>query len=173
MNVEKSITVDQPVSKLWQIMATDYVKVSEWTSTVSASKPNDAVTTTLEGAPTGGRVCTAPGFGDIKETITHFDEKSKTFSYKADASGMPGFVKGLGNTWSFRKLGPNKTEVAMRIQVDLNAFPGALMAPLMRAQMGRVGKITLEELKHYAETGQLHPRKVRALKKAERAPAPA
>lgn len=168
MDIEKSITVDQPVGKLWQIMATDYTSVGEWTSTVNVSKPNGAVTTKLEGAPAGGRVCTAPGFGDIEETLTRFDEKHKIFSYKADASGMPGFVKGLHNTWSFRPLGPSKTEVTMRIEVELNAFLGTLVAPVMRAHMSKVGKVALEELKYYAKTGRIHPRKVRALQKAGR-----
>ena len=172
MDVKKTITVDQSLEKVWQIMATDYTKIGEWTSAVDYSKPNGAIKTTLEDAPAGGRVCTAPDFGDIKETITQFNEDKKKFSYKADASAMPGFVKGISNDWSFRSLGPKKTEVNMHIHVDLNAFPGALMSPLMRIQMTKAGNTVLE-LKYYAETGNIHPRKVKALKKAGRTPATA
>ena len=173
MEINKTITVNQSLDKLWEIMATDYTKVAEWTSVLHASRNNDDITTRLEGAPAGGRVCTAPGFGDIKETITHYDEKKKHFRYKADISSMPSFVKAIANNWSFRYLGSKKTEVTMKMELDLNAFPGTIMAPMMRLQMGRQGNILLEELKYYAETGKVHPRKTQALQKAERQAVPA
>lgn len=166
MEIKTTITVNQSVDKLWEIMATNFAHVAEWTSTLHASKVNTDVAEPLEGAPVGGRVCTAPGFGDIKETFTHYDERNKRFSYKADVSSMPGFVKGLANNWSFRSLGSGKTEVTMRMEMDLNAFPGQLMAPMMRMQMSKPVNITLEELKFYAETGKIHPRKLKALQKA-------
>ena len=170
MEIKKSITVNQSVNKVWEIMATDYTKVGEWTSAVTSSKPNDEVKPRLTGAPAGGRVCTAPGFGDIKETITHYDEKQKHFRYAADISSMPFFVRGITNTWSFRSLGPGKTEVNMKMELDLNAFPGTLMAPFMRMQMTKSADVVLEELKYYAETGKIHPRKLKALEKGRSTP---
>lgn len=173
MEIKKSVTVNQSIDKVWEIMATDYTKVGEWTSAINFSKNNNEVKTKLQDAPAGGRVCTAPGFGDVKETITRYDERNKAFSYKADISSMPFFVKGIANNWSFHPLGPGKTEVNMKIDLDLNAFPGALMAPVMRSQLSKTSNVILEELKHYAETGTIHPRKVKALKTAGRTPAAA
>ena len=173
MEIKRSITVNQSLGRVWDIMATDYTKVGEWTSQITFSKPNSEVKTKFSGAPAGGRVCSAPGFGDIKETITHFDEADKYFRYQADISSMPFFVKGLANNWRFRSLGPEKTQVDMKIELELNTFPGTLMAPVMRAQLGKTSNIILEELKYYAETGEIHPRKLKALKKAGRTPATA
>ena len=170
MEIKKSTTINQSIDKVWEIMATDYTKVGEWTSAINFSKNNDDVKTKLEDAPAGGRVCTAPGFGDIKETITHYDESKKHFRYAADISSMPFFVKGIANNWSFRSLGPKKTEVNMKMELDLNAFPGTLMAPVMRRQMTQSANVIMEELKYYAETGNIHPRKLKALKKAGRTP---
>lgn len=166
MEIKKTMKINQSVDKLWEIMATDYTKVAKWTSILHASKNNDEVKTKLEGAPAGGRVCTAPGFGDIKETITHYDERKKHFRYDADISSMPFFVKAIANNWSFRSLGAKSTEVTMRMELDLNAFPGALMAPIMRSQMAKQGNTILEELKYYAETGKIHPRKLKLLKQS-------
>ena len=173
MEIKKLAVINQSIDKVWQIMATDYTKVGDWTSQITFSKDNDEVKTRLENAPAGGRVCTAPGFGDVKETITHFDEDDRYFRYQADISSMPFFVKGIANNWRFRSLGPGKTEVDMKLELDLNAFPGTLMAPIMRSQLSKTSNIILEELKYYAETGSVHPRKLKALKKAGRTPATA
>lgn len=78
---------------------------------------------------------------------------------------MPPFVRAIANGWRFRSLGPQKTEVNMKMELDLNAFPGALMAPVMRLRMGKTANVILKELKYYAETGQVPPRKVKALQK--------
>ena len=173
MEIKKSVIIDQSLDKIWKIMAEDYTRVGEWTSVIEFSKDNDAVKTRLENAPAGGRVCTAPGFGDVRETITHFDEEDKYFRYQADISSMPFFVKGIANNWRFRSLGPKKTEVSSKVELELNTFPGALMAPIMRGQLVKASDTILEELKYYAETGNLHPRKLKALKKAGRTPATA
>ena len=170
MEIKKTTTINQSIDKVWQIMATDYTRVGEWTSQVTLSKDNSEITAKLPDAPAGGRVCTAPGFGDIKETITHYDENGTYFRYKADISSMPFFVKGIANGWRFRSLGPMKTEVTMKMELELNTFPGALMAPVMRSQMGKSANIILEELKYYAETGRIHGRKLKALKKEGRSP---
>ncbi len=45
----------------------------------------------------------------------------------------------------------------------MKAFPGVLVAPFMRLQLRGVGKLFAEELKHYAETGEIAPSKRRAL----------
>jgi len=42
--------------------------------------------------------------------------------------------------------------------MDLNLFPGKLMGPMMRMQMNKIIDGMFEELKHYAETGKIHPR---------------
>ncbi|MEM6427600.1 MAG: SRPBCC family protein [Deinococcota bacterium] len=168
MDINKSITINQSLARVWKIMATDYTKVGEWTTQIAVSKPNHEITTRLDGAPAGGRVCTAPGFGDVKETITHFDEQDHYFRYSADISSMPFFVKGIANGWQFRALGPNTTQVDMKLELELNAFPGVLMAPMMRAQLAKTSNIILKELKYYAENGRIHPNKANALKKAGR-----
>ena len=50
----------------------------------------------------------------------------------------------------------------MELNADI-AFPfNILMGPMMKLQFGKVLREATEELKHYAETGKPHPRKVKA-----------
>ena len=64
-----------------------------------------------------------------------------------------------------RSLGPHTSLVETRAEIDVSLFPGLLLAPLLRLQMGRVGAQSLEELKYYVEHDQPHPRKLKARQK--------
>lgn len=157
MEVIRQLKVNAPAEKLWQILAEDYDRVGEWTSEIAQSSPNPDL-------PTGeGRVCATPGFGDVKETITAFNESERQFSYAAEISTFPFFVKSVGNTWRVEADGPNRTVVHMHLQARLLPVFAQLMGPVMKRQMGKSADTILEELKHYAETGQIHPRKQRQL----------
>jgi hypothetical protein len=169
MEINKTTTVNQSLDKVWEIMATDFTKVANWTSVVQASRNDDEITTRLEGAPVGGRVCTLPSSGEIEEAITHFDEREKYFRYQVDVSAMPPFVKNMANNLRFRSLGSEQTEVNTKYEIDLDASQDTSMAPMFIEQVSKSIDIVLEELKYYAETGNLHPRKVEALEEARQA----
>ena len=114
----------------------------------------------------GGRVCATavPGFADIQETFTSYDESSMHFAYQA-TEGRPWFLKRAENHWVVRALGPETCEVDTRAEVDLPLLPGLFLAQLLKLQMGRVGVRSLEELKYYVEQHQVHPRKRKAQQK--------
>ena len=167
MRLESSIIVNQDIERLWKIMALEFTSISKWASAISFSIADDSISKTM-GAPVGGRVCKAPGYGDVYEEITHFDSVKKEFSYRANSSAMPTFVTGMENNWVFHDLGENRTEVSTRAFITMNDFPGRLLAPFMRLQMSRMGKRFREELKYYAETGEVAASKKRALAKVQK-----
>ena len=168
MNFDGRFTIDQSVEKVWQILAVDFADIGVWASSISFSRADESVTEAPEGAPVGARVCIAPGFGDVHETLVRFDDEARIFSYRAEASGMPSFVRDLQNTWSLRALGPDRTEVRSQAVIVLDAFPGVLVAPFMQLRLRRLRRLFGEELKHYAETGEIAPSKIRALERASR-----
>jgi hypothetical protein len=83
------------------------------------------------------------------------------FVYQA-TEGRPWFLKHAQNHWAVRSLGPQTSLVEVQAELNLSFFPGLLLAPLLKFQMGRVGAQSLEELKYYAERDQPHPRKLKA-----------
>lgn len=159
--IERSIDINADPERIWSVLAHDFAKVGDWTSVVLTSAPNTAVSAPGD-ATVGGRVCTAPGFGDVKETFTSYDEQGRKFSYKAD--GLPGFVTNVTNSWSVTGSGSNKSRVAMKIDLTTGGI-GKIMTPILKNQMGKAGSTMLDELKAYVERGEISAKKKKQLAK--------
>lgn len=152
MNVRQQIKINAPASQLWHILAEDFDKISGWAATVLESGPNPQV-------PEGeGRVCLTT-FGKNTEVITHIDKTERTYTYAVTPEKRPFFLKGIENTWTIKPIGNDRSEVSMNANVKLMPVIGLLIAPLMKRRMLKGFVSILEELKHYAETGEVHPRK--------------
>jgi hypothetical protein len=165
MHLDHRFVVDAPIDRVWKIMALDFAEIGSWASAITLSRP-DTSAPVPDGAPVGARVCTAPGFGDVHETFVHFDEAARTFTYRAEASGMPPFVTGLQNRWSFRALELDRTEIVTRGTVTMRDLPGRLVAPFLRLRLRGTAALFAAELKHLAETGEAAPSKLRAQARA-------
>jgi len=159
------IVINASANKVWYVLAHDFANIGQWASAIPASKANPNLTAP-EGAEVGGRVCSTsvPGFRDIGESFTSYDEQSMHFAYQA-TEGRPWFLKHAENHWSVRSLGPDTSQVETRAETDVSFFPGFLLAPLFKFQMGRIGTQSLEELKYYIEHDQPHPRKLKVQQK--------
>ena len=156
MNVKHKIDINAPASHLWQILVNDFNDISGWATVVLTSGPNPHV-------PIGeGRVCQTT-LGNNSETITEFNENDRTYTYVVEPEKTPFFLKGIENTWTVKPLGPERSEVSMRANVTLHTLMGKLMAPLVRRRMLKGFGSLLEELKVFAETGQVHQRKMEQL----------
>ncbi|MEM7348638.1 MAG: SRPBCC family protein [Chloroflexota bacterium] len=162
MKLSQDLTINAPVDRVWGIVAHDFDKIGEWASGVAHSTTN-AEAVIPDGASVGGRVCSVPGFGDIHETFTAYDEEGKTFTY--DATGLPFFVRRAENGWTIKAVGANRTRVSFSADMTLMPVIGTLMGIPMKSQMTKLLKNAVEELKHYAETGEIHPRKKALIEK--------
>lgn len=152
MNAKRQININAPANQIWRILAEDYDKVGDWATLVEESSPNPDV-------PEGeGRVCVT-ALGNNKETITHLDEQERSFTYAVDFAKPPFFLEGIDNTWTVEPTGDNQSLVGMNANVRLKTAVGQLMAPVMKRRMEKGFDSLLEELKYYAETGRVHPRK--------------
>jgi hypothetical protein len=167
MNVQLhgQITINAPANTVWRLLAHDFANIGEWASAIPSSKANTDVPVP-EGAEVGGRVCSTavPGFRDVEESLTSYNEGSMRFGYQA-TQGRPWFLEHAENHWSVRALGPHSSLVETRAEIAFTTFLGLIMAPLLNYQMSRIGARTLEELKYYVEHDQPHPRKKQALQR--------
>ncbi len=162
MQLKNTVAVNADADRLWSIVAHDFDKVGEWSSAVASSGPNPDAPTP-DGALVGGRVCDVPGFGDLKETFTAYDESRKQFTFRV--TGMPSFITLAQNTVAVRPTGNNKSEVSLNIQMETNAI-GKVMGPMFKVKLRNTINLFLEELKVYAESGQISKKKQKQLAKA-------
>ena len=167
MEVTKNAIINVSADRLWSILGDDFDKVGEWARGVDSSGPNtDAAVP--EGANVGGRVCQAPGFGAIKETFTSFDPVEHSYAFEATASKIPSFVRNLTNHTVVKSLGPEQSEVQLRITADTPGVRGALVKAMMTRKFSRGLDEILEDLKIFAESGQISSEKSEAMAKAAR-----
>ena len=160
MKIARKLRVDAPPDRVWNILGPNYVRAGDWASSVYVSAAR-AGTPKVPGAPVAGRTCET-SLGPFTETVEAYDADRRHVAYSATGDKMPGFMRGLRNSWTVRSAPGGGSEVEMELNADI-AFPfNVLMGPMMKLQFGKVLKEATQELKHYAETGTPHPRKVKA-----------
>jgi hypothetical protein len=165
LHLKDHITIKASAQKVWRVLAHDFGSIGQWASAIPASQAVPDLPAP-EGAQVGGRVCATavPGFADVQEHFTYYDEASMRYGYQA-AEGPPRFLKRAENHWLVCSLEPDVALVETRAELEMSFFPGWFLAPLLKLHMGRVGTRSLEELKYFVEHDQPHPRKLRAQQK--------
>ena len=93
------------------------------------------------------RACTIPGFGDVVETVTEWEDGS-SLSYRV--TGVPG-VTDQQNRFSVTPKGDGSVVV---LEVDLEMVAPEEQRAAAERQFAEVMAITLAGLKQYAETGE-------------------
>ena len=163
MKITSQLTINAPIARVWKILAYDFATIGDWASGVEKSIIN-LKANVPEGATVGGRICQVPGFGDIIESFVHYDEDNKTYTY--EATGMPFFVSKAFNTWRTRAIDAETTYVEFEADMQMMPVIGAVMSIPMRSQLTTILDNATEELKYFAETGYIHPRKQALVTKA-------
>ena len=130
IEISKRATIGVDADRLWSILADEFDRVGEWARAVDHSAANPTAVAP-EGANVGGRVCQAPGFGAIDATFVSFDPEMRSYAFRASASKIPSFVENITNHTSVRPVGPDRSEVIVKITADANGIRGALVKPMM------------------------------------------
>ncbi|MDP9311123.1 MAG: SRPBCC family protein [Chloroflexota bacterium] len=166
LHINKTITIPAPASKVWHVLAHEFGTVSRWASSIPRSH---AVTAQhpVTGGEVGGRMCATavPGFDAVQERFTSYDEAAMRFAYTATA-GRPVWITRAENNWAVRARGVDACVVEARAELEVPAFPGMVLAPFLKLQMGRVAARLFEELKYVVEHDRPHPRKLWAQTRA-------
>ena len=161
MNLQESIRINRDADHVWEIVAHRFERVGEWSSAVVSSGVNPEAEAP-EGALVGGRVCDVPGIGDLKETFTAYSEADQRFTFQV--TGMPSFITLAQNTVTVRPVGSGASEASFNIHMETNAI-GRVMGPMFKIRLQSTIDTFLDELKAYAETGEISPKKEKQLAK--------
>ena len=162
MSVTHSITVKASAEHAWKIIGDDFVAVDKWMEAIGRA---DAIPgPALPGAPAKGRNSYLRGkFSHMyqAEVITDYDTTARTISTEVTINGLGRFVplKGYTATLSVKETGPDSCTLTYTGEAITKWF-GAPMKNALTNSMKAGYLRGLEELGHYIETGEPHPRKV-------------
>ena len=169
MTVSKTVQINAPADRVWDVLAHQFYDADKWASSISHSAPHEAGPATGDSPlAQNGRACET-SLGPFRETIQDYDERARRIGYSAEGDKMPFFVKHLQNNWAVTPTGAGHSRVDMALEARLLPVFAQLMGPVLKRQFAKVAGEATEELKHYVETGRPHPRKVEADKKARAA----
>ena len=160
MEFKREIIIIKPIEEVWEILGNQFGSACEWASGINHSstygKPN------LPDAPSNNRACDTTS-GKIKEVITKFNPTNYELEYEV-LEGFPFFVDLGKNNWKLTKAG-QATKVNMQLSIITKGIFGTLMSPMMKIQINKVADNVLVDLKHYTETGNPSPLKMKELAK--------
>lgn len=159
-----SMVFNASADSVWEIIGPGFSEVSKWSRAVDHAATSG--TPDFEGASCSIRSCdlNASGFSKISETIIEFDAEKRSVGYTVD-TGLPGFVTYMANNWRIIKVGPNQSKAEMTITMRLKPFMGFLMGGLFKKNVNKVLDEVIEDLKIYAETGQISEAKRKRIAK--------
>lgn len=146
----KSDTINVSADSLWAILR-EFNKVSEWTSTLDHSEGAGEVK--FEGTICNQRVCES-NKKKLTEELIMFNDDKQELAYEL-TEGAPGFVKLAQNYWKVYKISPNQSSVQMHVTMHLSKFMGFFLGGAITKTMTKQVSIVLNDLKVYAETGEV------------------
>lgn len=169
LDVKASIEINTSAEKVWEIIGPNFINIGDWGRGISKSWNNDALSTTIEGAPAGGRFCDLGKFGKADERIVHYDQVKKVIAWSAKIDKMPSFLINLKNTIKVEAIGENSCRASSNITADLTGVRGFLLGTLLKSNFTKLLNGFFKDWKTYAETGEVSETKKRELAKLEKA----
>lgn len=166
LDIKLSKEINASADKVWEILGPNFLSISEWGTGILTSVNNPQADIQFEKAPAGGRFCEVKGFGKFEELILHYSHTDKEITWSADSPKIPAFVKGLQNAFKIDDLGPNKSKISSNLTADLTGIMGSLLGGKLKSNFEKTIHVFLSDIKIYAETGKVSPRKERELSKS-------
>ncbi|NMH85918.1 SRPBCC family protein [Flavivirga algicola] len=151
--IKASDTINVSADSLWNIVKKfDNVGVyfSGIDHAVGKGEPE------FEGATCSERTCyvNLKGYSEIHEKLTLFDEEKRELAYEL-TSGAPSFMIFAGNHWTIKEISPNQCTLKMHASIRMKRFMGFLFGGKLKRTIEKQLPEALQELKVYAETGDV------------------
>lgn len=152
--IRQHIVIDAPADEVWAVLGERFGEVALWAGGVHASRmiaPDVRACETI--------------LGTLHERLLAFDPHARCLEY--EAARAPRWFRHATNRWCVGDLGAGRSRVDLHAKIVVKPIYGHLMMLVLTPRM-RALSFSLANLKHYVETGELHPRKADA--RADRAP---
>jgi hypothetical protein len=155
IHVEKELLINKTSDEVWNVMGLQFGQVHLWSSNFSDSKPGGEKK--FDGIEYSERITTTER-GETIQVLDKFDSESHSLSYHITI-GMPGIAKSASGAWSLKRNANNETMLIIAFDMEVKNLVGYLLSPIIKTKIAKSAQEIAEELKHYVENGQAHPRK--------------
>lgn len=160
MRMINSGIVNKPAAEVWELVGKNFADVSLWMVATPRSEPI-LQGVPIEGAPVVGRNSYLPAkFKGMyqQEIITSYSEKMKTVAFDVVLKNVSKLlpIKGYASTVTVEPVSDNSCRVTWDATVHLRTL--GYIIPGIKKSMNAGFIRNVEEIKHYMETGKLHPR---------------
>ena len=159
MLIEKDVTIHKSVDEVWEVLGNQFGEIDKWSSLISKSEVSGEAT--IPGLPYSIRT-TDTAKGVTQQQMKSFDPEKHTLSYAA-IKGTPFFIKNAVATWSAKKVVDSSTNLNLHFEVELAGIMGAILGPVAKKKLGKLGDELMDDLKYYVENGKPHARKLAAV----------
>ncbi len=146
MKINKTLKINASADTVWKVLYTNYGDACHWASTVNESQER-----IVAGSDYIGRTCSTV-FGDVSEIIDQVDEENRQLQYHLD--DIPFIMKAASAHWKVTPIGSHTASITMDLDVTLATFPALLLGWMIKPKMRKDVYQTMEDLKHFAETGE-------------------
>ncbi|MBL1242553.1 MAG: SRPBCC family protein [OCS116 cluster bacterium] len=165
MRMINSGIVNKPAADVWELLGKNFVDVSVWMAATPRSEPILAGIP-IKGAPAVGRNSYLPAkFKGMyqQEIITNYSDKMKTVAFdvvlKNASKLLP--IKGYASTVTVEFVSENSCRVTWDATPHLRTL--GYIIPGIKKSLNAGFVRNVEEIKHYMETGEPHPRKAKIM----------
>lgn len=160
-----SEVINVSADSLWSIIR-QFNDVAIWSSNM------DKITLygepEFEGASCNGRTCESSGvYGIVKEKMILFNDKTRELAYES-VEGGPSFLLYGQNHWTVVEIGPNQSTLTLDFEMHLKRFSGFFLSGIIKNSIAKQMPHFFNDLKVYAETGEVSKAKKERLNKLEK-----
>jgi hypothetical protein len=168
------LIIDAPAGHVWQVIGPGFARIGDWATSVPASTaipvpaPAPASPAAAVCAPVMGRTCSTGTrlVPDITETLTGYDEQSRTLTYQA--GGLPAFITTASSTWTVTPAGEAASRVTVTAYFQARGVLGLLGCWAILARARLAARHLQDDLRYYVNHGAPSPRKQRQLSRPRR-----
>jgi hypothetical protein len=155
MKIRTEVIIEKNANDIWQVMGMQFDKIHVWASFFKDSKPRGE--NKFDGINFSARDTVVEG-GTNTHSLDLFDSENFVLSYTVTA-GRPPFATKAGAEWALEIIDGNTSKASITVYTELkDAIPEQKVSEV-KFWLSKSSHEMLEDLKHYVETGNLHPRK--------------
>jgi hypothetical protein len=154
MEITRTLEINKNIEEVWKVLGDDFAHPYKWASSVHHSEGHGEP---IESLTCNERSCDTV-MGQIKEKLTHFSEGGYSLAIEI-TEGLPKPIQKGGSSWELRKISNEKTLLILKMEFKFKAW-AAILKGMMKKKLSQMATDLTEDLAHYVEKGEPHPRKV-------------